>query len=63
MKETLPKQLSKLLKEDKNLKNIWDKLAPSHKAEYLKWIKQAKKNVVVNSRIEKTVKMLKQKSN
>ncbi len=42
--------------------NLFEKLAPSHQNEYLKWINQAKKVETKQLRVAKMIEMLNQKS-
>jgi len=45
-----------------NLNYVFNKLPPSHKEEYIKWIDEAKKPETRAKRILKMIDMLKQKS-
>ena len=56
----IPKDLLKELKKDKAVKAYFDKLAYTHRKEYVNWVKDAKKEETRRSRILKTIAMLKQ---
>jgi hypothetical protein len=56
----IPKDLLKELKKDREAKAFFDKLAFTHQKEYVKWIEEAKKTETRQSRILKTMDMLKQ---
>jgi Bacteriocin-protection, YdeI or OmpD-Associated/Domain of unknown function (DUF1905) len=56
----VPKDLLKELKKDKDAKTFFDKLAYSHQKEYVKWIEDAKRDETRQTRIVKTMEMLKQ---
>ncbi len=55
----VPKDLLKELKKDKNAKAFFDKLAYTHRREYVMWINEAKKDETRQRRIVKTIEMLK----
>ncbi|NJN79418.1 MAG: DUF1905 domain-containing protein [Anaerolineales bacterium] len=55
----LPKELVKELKKDKEAKIIFDKLAYTHRREYVLWINEAKKEETRQNRIVKSIEMLK----
>src|SRR6202142_3678693 len=55
----IPKDLSKEFKKDKQAKAIFDKLAYTHRREYVKWIEEAKRAETRQTRIIKTIEMLK----
>jgi hypothetical protein len=55
----IPPDLLKQLKKDKDAKDIFDKLAYTHQKEYVKWIEDAKKDETRQSRVKKTIEMLK----
>lgn len=55
----IPKDLSKELKKDKEAKAFFDKLSYTHQREYVTWITEAKKEETRQSRIVKTMEMLK----
>lgn len=54
-----PKDLLVALKKEKRALDYYDKLAPSHKGEYAKWITEAKKEETRQNRILKAVEKLK----
>jgi len=56
----VPPDLLKELKKDKEAKAFFDKLAFTHQKEYVKWVEEAKKAETRQSRILKTMGMLKQ---
>ncbi len=53
-----PEEFSFQLKKNPKAKKVFDKLAPSHKKQYLLWINSAKKAETKNRRIQEAVKML-----
>ena len=55
----IPKDLVKEFKKDKQAKAIFDKLSYTHQKEYVRWIEEAKKEETRQSRIIKTIEMLK----
>jgi len=55
----IPKDLSKEFKKDKQAKAIFDKLSYTHRREYVRWIEEAKKEETRQSRIIRTIAMLK----
>jgi hypothetical protein len=55
----IPKDLSKELKKDKQAKAIFDKLSYTHQKEYVHWIEEAKHAETRQTRIVKTIEMLK----
>ena len=55
----IPKDLSKEFKKDKQAKAIFDKLAYTHRREYVRWIEEAKRAETRQTRITKTIEMLK----
>ena len=54
----IPRELEKKISNNKTLKDSWDKLAPSHKKQYLYWISEAKRIQTKERRISKTVEMI-----
>ena len=58
----IPKDLMKELKKNKNAKAIFGKLSYTHQKEYVKWINEAKKDETRQSRIVKTIELLKKKA-
>ncbi len=55
----IPEDLMKGLKKDKEAKTFFDKLSYTHQKEYVTWITEAKKEETRQSRIVKTIEMLK----
>jgi hypothetical protein len=55
----VPADLQKELKRDKEAKAFFDKLSYTHQKEYVTWINEAKKEETRQSRIVKTIEMLK----
>lgn len=55
----IPEDLLKELKKDKEAKTLFDKLSYTHQKEYVTWITEAKKEETRQSRIVKTIEMLK----
>ena len=55
----VPKDLMKELKKDKEAKAFFDKLSYTHRKEYVNWVTEAKKAETRQSRIIKTIEMLK----
>jgi len=56
---TVPAELKRAFKSDKEAKAAFEKLSYTHQKEYVKWIEDAKKAETRQSRIVKTVEMLK----
>ena len=55
----LPAELKKAFKTEKEAKAFFEKLAYTHQREYVMWINEAKKEETRQSRIVKTIEMLK----
>jgi hypothetical protein len=55
----IPAELKKLFKTEKEAKAIFEKLSYTHQREYVMWINEAKKEETRQSRIVKTIEMLK----
>jgi len=55
----IPKDLSKEFKKDKQAKAIFEKLSYTHRREYVRWIEEAKRAETRQTRIIKTIEMLK----
>ena len=55
----LPKDLLKELRKEKDAKAFFDKLSYTHQKEYVRWVEEAKKEETRQSRILKTIEMLK----
>jgi bacteriocin resistance YdeI/OmpD-like protein/uncharacterized protein DUF1905 len=56
----IPVELKKLFRTEKEAKAAFEKLAYTHQREYVTWINDAKKTETRQSRIVKTIEMLKQ---
>lgn len=54
----IPKDLMRELNKDKEAKAIFDKLSYTHRKEYVKWIEEARKEETRQTRVAKTVHML-----
>ena len=54
----IPKDLMKELKDDPEAKAFFDKLSYTHRKEYVRWVEEAKKAETRQSRIVKTIEML-----
>lgn len=57
----IPAELKKAFKVEKEAKAFFDKLSYTHQREYVMWINEAKKEETRQSRITKTIEMLKKK--
>ena len=55
----IPKDLAAEFKKDKQAKAVFDKLSYTHRKEYVRWVEEAKKDETRQSRIVKTMTMLK----
>ena len=55
----IPKDLIKEFKKDKQAQAVFDKLSYTHQKEYVRWIEDAKKDETRQTRIIKTIEMLK----
>ncbi len=55
----IPKDLMKELKKDMEAKAFYDRLSYTHQREYVTWVNDAKKEETRQSRIVKTIEMLK----
>lgn len=55
----IPKELSKELKKDKDTKAFFEKLSYTHQREYVMWINEAKREETRQTRVAKTIEMLK----
>jgi uncharacterized protein YdeI (YjbR/CyaY-like superfamily) len=55
----VPVELKKLFKVEKEAKTFFEKLAYTHQREYVMWINEAKRDETRQSRILKTIEMLK----
>ena len=57
---TVPAELKRAFKSDKAAKSAFEKLSYTHQKEYVSWINEAKKDETRQSRIVKTIEMLKE---
>jgi uncharacterized protein YdeI (YjbR/CyaY-like superfamily) len=57
---TVPEELKRLFKSEKDAKANFEKLSYTHQREYVNWINEAKKDETRQNRIAKTIEMLKQ---
>ncbi len=55
---TVPAELKRAFKSDKESKSAFEKLSYTHQKEYVTWINEAKKAETHQSRIVKTIEML-----
>lgn len=58
---TVPAELKRLFRSEKEAKAAFDKLSYTHQREYVTWVEEAKKDETRQSRIVKTFEMLKKK--
>jgi len=56
---TVPAELKRVFKVEKEAKGFFDKLSYTHQREYVMWINEAKKDETRQSRVVKTIEMLK----
>jgi uncharacterized protein YdeI (YjbR/CyaY-like superfamily) len=56
----VPAELKKAFKAEKEAKAFFDKLSYTHQREYVMWINEAKREETRQSRVMKTIEMLKQ---
>ena len=54
----VPPDLMKELKKNRGAKAVFDKLAYTHRKEYVRWIEEAKREETRASRVAKTIEML-----
>jgi uncharacterized protein YdeI (YjbR/CyaY-like superfamily) len=54
----IPPALKNALAQSPKAKAIFDRLAPSHRKEYVKWISEAKQPETMQRRLEKMIPML-----
>jgi len=59
---TLPADLIQLLAQNEEAKNTFDKLAHTHRKEYILWIEQAKRPETRERRLQQTLERLTEKS-
>jgi hypothetical protein len=57
--DTLPDELARAIARDGMLRAAWEKLAPSHRREHVKYINEAKKAETRAARVGKTIASLK----
>lgn len=57
---TVPAELKRAFRSDKEAKAIFEKLTYTHRREYVNWINEAKKEETLRNRIVKTIEMLKE---
>jgi len=57
---TVPEELKRMFRSEKTAKANFEKLSYSHQREYVRWINEAKKDETRQTRIAKTIEMLKQ---
>lgn len=55
----VPAELKKVFKTEKEAKALFDKLSYTHQKEYVNWINEAKRDETRQTRIAKTIEMLK----
>jgi hypothetical protein len=58
---TVPAELKRAFVKDKEIKAFFETLSYSHQKEYARWIEEAKKEETRQSRVIKTIAMLKEK--
>ena len=58
---TVPAELKRVFKSDKEAKSAFEKLSYSHQKEYVKWIEEAKKAETRARRVEQAIQLLKEK--
>lgn len=58
---TVPAELKRVFKSDKEAKSAFEKLSYSHQKEYVKWIEEAKKAETRARRVEQATQLLKEK--
>jgi hypothetical protein len=56
----VPAALATALQRDAEAKAVFEKLAPSHKKEFVRWVDEAKRAETRQSRVEQTVQMLRE---
>ncbi len=56
---TVPLELKRAFKSDKEAKSAFEKLSYTHKKEFVTWIEEAKREETRARRVEQTLKMLK----
>lgn len=58
---TVPAELKRVFKSDKEAESAFEKLSYSHQNEYVKWIEEAKKAETRARRVEQAIQLLKEK--
>ena len=58
---TVPAELKRAFKSDKEAKSAFEKLSYTHQKEYVKWIEEAKKAETRARRVEQTIQLLKER--
>lgn len=58
---TVPAELKRAFKSEKEAKAVFEKLSYTHQKEYVTWISEAKKDQTRQNRVAKTIEMLKKK--
>ncbi len=58
---TVPAELKRAFKSDKESKSAFEKLSYTHQKEYVKWIDEAKKAETCARRVEQIIKLLKER--
>lgn len=58
---TVPAELKRAFKSDKEAKPAFEKLSYTHQKEYVKWIEEAKKTETRARRVEQTIQLLKER--
>ena len=57
---TVPAELKRAFKSDKDARSAFEKLSYTHQKEYVRWVEDAKKVETRQSRVVKTIEMLKE---
>jgi hypothetical protein len=58
---TVPAELKRAFKSEKEAKAAFEKLSYTHQKEYVTWINEAKKDETRTRRVEQTIKLLKER--
>ena len=58
---TVPAELKRAFKSDKESKSAFEKLSYTHQKEYVKWVEEAKKAETRTRRVEQTIQLLKER--
>ena len=59
---TVPAELKRAFKSDKDARSAFEKLSYTHQKEYVNWIDEAKKDATRVRRVEQTIKLLKERT-